>query len=51
MAGGEGRAGAAERDAGTVAQPASSDFPALPAIFYMFAVWFTVRLVRSIRRL
>ena len=31
--------------------PQIFDFPALPAIFYMFAVWFTIRLVRSIRRL
>lgn len=30
--------------------PQIFDFPALPAVFYMFAVWFTVRLVRSIRR-
>ena len=31
--------------------PQIFDFPALPAIFYIFAVWFTIRLVRSIRRL
>ena len=31
--------------------PQIFDFPALPAVFYLFAVWFTVRLVRAIRRL
>ena len=31
--------------------PQFFDFPALPAIFYLVAVWFTIRLVRAIRRL
>jgi ubiquinone biosynthesis protein len=31
--------------------PQILDFPALPAIFYLFAAWFTIRLVRAIRRL
>jgi ubiquinone biosynthesis protein len=31
--------------------PQVFDFPALPAIFYLVAVWFTVRLVRAIRKL
>jgi ubiquinone biosynthesis protein len=30
--------------------PSVLDFPALAAIFYLFALWFTVRLVRSIGR-
>jgi len=31
--------------------PQILDFPALPALFYFVAVWFTVRLVRAIRKL
>ena len=31
--------------------PQIFDFPALPAIFYAVAIWFTIRLVRAIRRL
>ena len=31
--------------------PQILDFPALPAIFYLVAVWFTIRLVRAIRKL
>jgi ubiquinone biosynthesis protein len=31
--------------------PQVFDFPALPAIFYAVALWFTIRLVRAIRRL
>ena len=31
--------------------PQIFDFPALPALMYVFAIWFTVRLVRAIRRL
>ena len=31
--------------------PQIFDFPALPAVFYLVAVWFTVRLVRAIRKL
>ena len=31
--------------------PQVFDFPALPAVFYLVAVWFTIRLVRAIRRL
>lgn len=31
--------------------PVFFDFPALPALFYVVAFWFTLRLVRAIRRL
>jgi len=31
--------------------PQVFDFPALPALMYVFAIWFTIRLVRAIRRL
>lgn len=31
--------------------PQILDFPALPALMYAFAIWFTIRLVRAIRRL
>ena len=31
--------------------PQIFDFPALPALMYAFAIWFTIRLVRAIRRL